>query len=280
MHKQDLIVFLYQSGTDRLLGPAIRWTMSAMPTESGQESVSTAGRTASRKGMLDTAANLVTIAAGVAILATVAAGFLSPAVRRNINGPGLRVPDEPVPIESAAKIGSPQAKVALIEYVDFQCSYCRRFALSVLPALRAKYVETGRIVLVFRHFPLPGHPLAAAAAEAAVCADEQGKFWEAYEALFRSDQIGEVIQELPTSLALIADKFGACLPQRAKRQIEEDVATAAPMKIGSTPVFLVGTVQGDGRVKVREIVRGAKPLADFERAIDEAIRATGVTAAR
>jgi predicted DsbA family dithiol-disulfide isomerase len=114
----------------------------------------------------------------------------------------------------------------------------------------------------------------------AVCADEQGKFSKAYKALFRNAQIGEVIQQLPASLALAADRFTACLPQRAKRQVEEDIATAAPMNIGSTPVFLVGTVERDGRVKVREIVRGAKPLADFERAIDEAIRATDSTVAK
>jgi protein-disulfide isomerase len=192
----------------------------------------------------------------------------------------LRVPEKPIPIDGAAKVGSAQAKVALIEYLDFQCPYCRRFALSVLPTLRAKYVETGKVLLVFRHFPLSNHPLAGAAAESAVWADEQGKFSEAYEALFRNAQIGEVIQQLPASLALAADRFTACLPQRAKRQVEEDIATAAPMNIGSTPVFLVGTVERDGRVKVREIVRGAKPLADFERAIDEAIRATDSTVAK
>ena len=251
-----------------------------MRTESGQQSVSTGTQSAPRQRILDTAASVVTIAAGVAILATVVAGFISAPVRRNTNGPGLRVPEDPVPIEGAAKLGSPQAKVALIEYVDFQCPYCRRFALSVLPALRAKYVETGRVLVIFRHFPLPSHPLAAAAAESAVCADEQGKFPDAYEALFRNAQIGDVIQQLAGSLALPADRFAACLTQRAKRQVEEDVATAALMNIASTPVFLVGTVERDGRVKVREIVRGAKPLADFERTIDEAIRATDSTAAR
>lgn len=251
-----------------------------MHTESGQQSVSTGARAASRQRILDTVANVVTIAVGVAILATVVVGFISPAVRRNTNGPGLKVPEEPLRIEGATRVGSPKAKIALIEYVDFQCPYCRRFALSVLPALRAKYVETGQVLLVFRHFPLSSHPLAAAAAESAACADEQGKFSEAYEALFRSAQIADVVEELPASLDLAADEFTVCLTQRAKRQVEEDVATAAPMNISSTPVFLVGTLERDGRVKVRQIVRGAKPLAEFERAIDEAIRATGVTAAR
>jgi protein-disulfide isomerase len=251
-----------------------------MRTEAGPQSASTGSQSASRKGILDTVSNVVTIAAGVAILATVVAGFIGPNARRNTTDPGLRVPEEPVPIDGAAKIGSPQAKVALIEYVDFQCPYCRRFALSVLPALRAKYVETGQLLLVFRHFPLANHPLAAVAAESAVCADKQGKFREAYEEFFRVVEIGEVIQRLPAAVALNADQFAACLAQKAKGQVDEDVATAARLKIGSTPVFLVGAVERDGWVKIREIVRGAKPLADFERAIDEAIRATGRTAAK
>jgi hypothetical protein len=91
----------------------------------------------------------------------------------------------PVSLAGATLQGSPSAKVAVIEYLDFECPYCGKFARETLPALDAGYIRTGKVLLAVRHYPLPNHQLAVKAAEAAECAGEQGKFWEMHLRLFQ-----------------------------------------------------------------------------------------------
>ena len=80
--------------------------------------------------------------------------------------------------------GDANAPVAIIEYSDFQCPYCRKFYEDTLPTLIKEYVDTGKAKLVYRHFPLEFHPAALVSAQASECAAEQGKFWEMHDAIF------------------------------------------------------------------------------------------------
>ena len=81
--------------------------------------------------------------------------------------------------------GNPDAPVAIIEYSDFQCPFCRRFFNETLTVLRKDYIATGKVKFVYRHFfPIPDHLAAIPSAQASECAGEQGKFWEMHDAIF------------------------------------------------------------------------------------------------
>lgn len=81
-------------------------------------------------------------------------------------------------------LGDPGAPIAIIEYSDFQCPFCRSFFNDTLPSIKKNFVETGKAKLIYRHFPLNFHPAAQPSAEAAECANDQGKFWEMHDAIF------------------------------------------------------------------------------------------------
>ena len=89
--------------------------------------------------------------------------------------PAIKVDD------SGPSKGSPNAAVTIVEFSDFQCPYCKQANTTLKQAL-AGYGNNVR--LVFKHMPLPNHPQAFKAAQAAVCAGEQGKFWEYQDSLF------------------------------------------------------------------------------------------------
>ena len=82
-----------------------------------------------------------------------------------------------------AILGDPDAPVTIIEYGDFQCPFCARFHEQVSPRLREEYIKTGKARMVFRNFQFLG-PESVAAAEAAECAKDQGKFWTYHDAIY------------------------------------------------------------------------------------------------
>src|SRR5262245_52788296 len=91
----------------------------------------------------------------------------------------IGVDDDPV-------LGSPDAKVLMIEFGDYQCPSCRMFWKEVEPRLKKDYIDTGKVKLVFRDFPLTKlHPEAMLAAMAVDCAGEQNKYWEYHDKVFR-----------------------------------------------------------------------------------------------
>src|SRR5262249_11995102 len=110
----------------------------------------------------------------------------------------LRKPQQPAPtavdftmtIERAPIQGAATAKVAMIEFSDFECPFCRRYFRDSYAQVDRDYVSTGKIRYVFRHFPLPGiHPRAMKAGEAAACADRQKKFWPFHDLLFGNQKL-------------------------------------------------------------------------------------------
>jgi protein-disulfide isomerase len=176
-----------------------------------------------------------------------------------------------VSVDGATRIGSAGAKVALIQYFDFECPYCKKFALDVLPGLRAKYVDSGRAAFFWRHLPLRSHAFAVPAAEAAVCAERMGRFAEAHDFLFRSSQLSDALRTLPAALTGPAAAFGRCRAEIGAPAVAKDQASANALGIASTPSFLVGRIQADGAVKVTRALRGVREIADFEEALDSAV---------
>jgi len=186
----------------------------------------------------------------------------------------MPLPADPISIADSEHEGSTTARVALIEYSDFECPYCAVFANEVLPAIERNYVNQGTVLFAFRHLPLERrHASAFGAAEAAECAGRQGKFWPMHHVLFQD----QAHLDRPTILARAAElnldssKFQDCLQGQAKDKIKHDQLTAASLSVSGTPTYFVGLITADGSVRVTARLAGARPIAEFEHALDKAL---------
>jgi len=166
----------------------------------------------------------------------------------------LRVP---LDLENATLKGASDAPVTIVEFSDFQCPACRAFN-PVLSQVLEAYGD--RIQLAFRQFPLRAiHPQAQGAAEASLCAREQGKFWELHDAMF-DDQRSLQLDQLKASareLGLDGEAFDACLDEgRHRMLVDADVARAEQAGATGTPsVFVNGREVSPGQVPTFEQVK-------------------------
>jgi protein-disulfide isomerase len=155
----------------------------------------------------------------------------------------------------------------MIEFSDFQCPYCAVFARSTLPVLERDFIQTGRVLFAFRNLPLRSiHPLAQGAAEGAACAGQQGKFWEMHNSLFSDQRHLDQTSLLrrADAIQLHASTFASCLNGGATDVIQEDESAAQALGIDGTPTFFLGTLLADGRVRVLNVLTGARPVLEFE----------------
>jgi protein-disulfide isomerase len=187
------------------------------------------------------------------------------------------LPKEPTPLEGMSVLGSSDARVAIIEYSDFQCPFCKKFALEILPEIERRYIRTGKVLLAFRHRPLVAvHPQALKASEAAECAGQQGKFWEMHDLLFRKEQTLEEpgLVSRARDLGLREEPFRSCLQGQMTERVRQDGASASALAIAGTPSFLIGRVQSNHTAKITNRIIGAVPFESFQDAIEPLITAT------
>lgn len=172
-----------------------------------------------------------------------------------------------------------KAKVAIIEFSDYECPFCKRFTEETVEQLVENYVETGKAIMVFRDLPLPFHePAASREAMAAECARDQGgdeKYYEFHDAIFaETDSNGEGISE--TNLGGLADKMGlngkeliSCIKDgKFESEVKADIADASKVGIDGTPGFVIGKLDDNGEVR-GEIISGAVPFSTFEAVIEK-----------
>jgi len=167
--------------------------------------------------------------------------------------------------------GRPDAPVVMYEMSDFQCPYCRDFALETMPALEREFIRTGKVRFIFINLPLTRiHRHAVAAAEVAMCAGRQGKFWPVHDRLFQRQSVWEGQQDPGPYFVALADSAGvdharlaACVARGATRPaIEADVAAAHRSGANITPTFFI---EGG-------LIDGAAPLAVFRAVLDSVYR--------
>lgn len=166
-------------------------------------------------------------------------------------------------------LGSDTAQVTIIEFTDLQCPYCARFALTTWPALRARYVDTGKVRFASRDLPLPFHAQAVPAAVAARCAGEQGRFFDYREALFGAQsRLGaSPYDEIAGRLGLDLGRFATCRGNRAvAAAVKEDARLAAANGITATPTFVIGREVG-GEFE-GEVLEGARSFEEFSARIE------------
>jgi protein-disulfide isomerase len=167
--------------------------------------------------------------------------------------------------------GDPEAGIVVVEVSDFQCPFCQRHIVETQPTLDEAYVDTGRILWVFKHLPLPIHPQAVDAAVAAECAGDQGAFWPMHDLLFATvdrwgiDSPGPVLTDLAAELGLDVASFSACLDSRSA--FERVLADSNNLSgvIGSTPTFII--VDGERAA----VIEGAQPLEAFVTFFDQVL---------
>ena len=177
--------------------------------------------------------------------------------------------------DDGALKGDPDAEITIIEFSDFECPFCGRFYTQTLPQLTKEYIDTGKVNLVYKDFPLPFHSSATPAAIASECAEEQGKFWEFHDILFEKqgdwanqgpDAANSKFKEYASDLGLDSSKFDSCVDdQKYADEVKEDTAEAGGA-VSGTPTFLIGNDKDGYTVLV-----GAQPFSAFKQVIDEAL---------
>jgi len=186
-----------------------------------------------------------------------------------------------VSVASAPSLGDVNAPVAMIEFTDYQCPYCRRYNLQTKPQIVKEYVDTGKLRYILHEFPLASiHPYAAKAAEAALCAGDQGKYWEMGTHLFQNqsqlqpDQLSQHAEALHLDLAI----FEECLrSNKYAKRVRDDSRVGAAVGITGTPTFLLGQTDPDhpDQITATKMVIGAQPYEAFKKAIDDLISEAG-----
>jgi protein-disulfide isomerase len=166
--------------------------------------------------------------------------------------------------------GAASAPVTVYEMSDFQCPYCRRFALETFPTLEREYIATGKVRWVFVNFPLTSiHPNAVAAAEVALCASRQGAFWPVHDLLYTHQETWAPLKEPGPFLATLADSARisrkallACLASPATREeVRSEAEGSERAGASSTPSFYI---EGG-------LMTGAHPVALFRRVLDSVL---------
>ncbi len=175
--------------------------------------------------------------------------------------PSTQEPIE-VSVDDDAFKGDANAPVTIVEFSDFQCPFCARFYTDTLPLIEKEYIETGKVKLVFRDFPLGFHQNAQKASEAAECAKEQGKFWEMHDTIFDNQNAISVddLKQYAADLGLDTEKFNDCLDTgKYEQEVKKDMEEGQSYGVTGTPAFFI-----NGR-----LVSGAQPFANFKAIIDE-----------
>ena len=174
----------------------------------------------------------------------------------------LQAPPEP-PLEEirgplAPALGRPDAPVTIVSFSDYQCPFCRRMLDTLIDVHRA-YPDT--VQVVYRHYPL--HEGAGPLAEAALCAGDQGRFWEYHLALFAPEQIDPAESyTIAERLGLDLPAFEACLVSGTHtRQVQDDFAEDQRLQITGTPTNFVNGKR----------LRGAVPLPELVEAVEAAL---------
>lgn len=171
-----------------------------------------------------------------------------------------------------AFLGDKDAPVTIVEFSDYQCPFCRSFYNGAYQEIKEKYVNTGKVKIVFRDFPLSFHEDAKPAALAAECAREQGGdkvYFQMHDKIFEG-QVGGGTVAIPDSalegyaqdLGLDMTQFNSCVAnEKYADEIAADAEAGKKAGVSGTPAFLVNGL----------LVEGAQPFSVFESAIEDAL---------
>ena len=174
-------------------------------------------------------------------------------------------------IENGSPImGDPNAPITIIEWGDYQCTYCYKFHQSTLIVINEEFIKTGKVKVVFKDYPLNGAD-SKLAAEASYCAHDQDKYWKYHDQLYENwagERTGWITREALTKFAesinLNTVEFNKCLDEnKYKNKINSIYEFGNEIGIDATPSFLV--FNDEKIIKIR----GNQPLEVFLKTFDE-----------
>jgi len=171
-------------------------------------------------------------------------------------------PKEVINLEGEPVLGNPQAPLTMVEFSDFECPFSKKFALEIFPQIKKNYVDTGKVKVVFKNFPLGFHPNAFNAALASECAHEQGKFWEYAQILLENQQSLDVdnLKKYAKQIGLNEKKFNECLDSKKyEDKVKKDLQEGTQAGVKGTPAVFIDW----------ELIEGALPFEAFAQKIDE-----------
>jgi len=167
-------------------------------------------------------------------------------------------------------IGNPSSPISILEWGDYQCTFCYRFHTSSFNVILDEYINSGRANFVFKDFPLNG-PDSVFAAEAAYCAEDQGKYWQYHDELYTNwggERTGWItvdsLNKFATTVDLEIDEFNSCINEHKYRQrVLELEKFGKEIGIDATPSFFI--FNDEKIIKIR----GNQPVDVFRKAIEE-----------
>jgi protein-disulfide isomerase len=172
-------------------------------------------------------------------------------------------------------LGNDTAPVTMVEYSDYQCPFCKRYFDTVYPALKKEYVETGKLKIVFRDFPLAAiHPYARKAHEAAHCAGEQGQYWKMHDTLFQkaSDLSLASLRQYAELAGFDTQAFNSSLDSgKYSARIDEETSEGTRIGVRGTPTFIIRPTGSGGTITGKLLV-GAQALLQFKALIEDSLK--------
>jgi len=198
------------------------------------------------------------------------------------NGPSAQLPSQngqAAPLAPGEKvdvanghlpvIGNKDAKVTIVEFSDFECPFCGKFYTDTLPQLKKDYIDTGKVKLYYRHFPLTAlHPNAVPFALASECANDQGKFWEMHDIIFNnsatvSTATTDTIKQWASQIGLNISTFNSCFDSKKHQDlVDKDTQDGQAVGVSGTPTFYINGQQ----------LVGAQPIENFKAIIDQELK--------
>ncbi len=197
-----------------------------------------------------------------------------------VSGDAPAAPDQAALADVIAKsdfqwLGDPKAPVTILEYADFQCPICGDFFSTVFPSLKKDFIDTGKVRLAHADFVFLG-PESFAAAEAAYCAADQGKFWEFHNLLYQTEikdghenngnLTNSLFADLAKQLNLDPAAFNSCVTNRKYQQkVLDETNQGKGIGVRATPTFFVGNVKIEG-------LDPADPYGKLKSVLEEALK--------
>ena len=185
----------------------------------------------------------------------------------NVNGVEFELGDNPVK-------GSASARLIIVEFSDYSCPHCAGYVEETYPEIYKKYINPGKIRYAVIDYPLPNNDMAVKAAEAAYCADDQGKFWEMHSAIMHDQKSISDLTSIADFVDLDINKFKRCLQiKKYNHRVMNHISLASRLEIPSVPGFIIASSDPGNPRKVKGIsyIRGAKPFEVFQQEIDKAL---------
>lgn len=181
-------------------------------------------------------------------------------------------------------LGNKSAPLTLVEFSDYECPFCKRSFDQLLPELKKNYIDTGKLKLVYRDFPLSFHANAHKEAEAAECARNQGDdvtYFKFHDQIFTqttSNGTGLALNQLSViarSLGLNVSQFEQCLGSgKFKDEVNKDISDGTAAGVSGTPSWFIGQSNENGIINSRLVV-GAQPFSIFQVIIDAELKKIG-----